>query len=188
MKPRLVIKRSAQPFDDVRNQTRDSGIEIAGRRAVFEATYFGLEGRPGALCFSGRLDCTFIDDLQDDFDAREEGDPGYTPLVAVMSNPIPIISRRREGLALEHPSTEALKAAVEAVLLPMVQSEEAKAASEEPSASAETRRRLRAAEAVLGRVFQEILKEQDVDDPDHGTGSGKPLEPTALEIIPMRSR
>lgn len=172
----LVIQRSDSQFEDDRSSTRHGGILVAGRRAVFEATYFSLENRAGARFFTGRLDCPYIDDLQDDFDAK------YPDVQA--ANPIPIITRRREGIQRQHPFVAALKAEVEKRLLPFVDEAEKQADAQGGVVNEETRKRLKTAALKLGSVFRRLADAQELDVTDHGSGKDDDVQAVALEIVP----
>lgn len=183
---KLTVRRSEEQFEDDRSSVRQGGILIVGRRAVFDSTYFGLEGRPGALWFSGRLECPFIDDLQDDFDSQAGLDGGIPTerLVKENLNPIPLVTRRREGLQRDHPFFRELKAAVEARLRPFVEEEEKKAASQSGGANEQTRKRLRAAALQLGAVYKELARQQELEIDDTGSVDAEQWTPVRLSLTP----
>jgi Histidine kinase-, DNA gyrase B-, and HSP90-like ATPase len=184
----LVIRRSASQFEDDRTASRHGGILIVGRRAIYDSTYFGLEGRPGALWFSGRLDCEYIDALQDDFDDQNNPDVLDASLPARIVpeklNPWQLITRRRDGLERSHPFAERLRALVEARLQPLADAEEQAAAKEAGGANENTRKILRNAAAKLGALYEELARQQQLDIEVKGTTAEELNTPVALIITP----
>ena len=75
------------------------------RRGV-DNTLFKFEGIPSAGWIAGRLECPYIDVLANEFDDQEEAGSDHPT-----TNPLAIISRRRRGLAPDHPFTKALATA-----------------------------------------------------------------------------
>jgi hypothetical protein len=105
---RLTICRNLECFDHARSDPdRPEGILIVGRRAIYENTLFSFEGKPYSGWFSGRLECPHIDQLARSYDERLEARQEQPP-----ENPIPLISRSRDGLEHSHPLYRALCAAV----------------------------------------------------------------------------
>lgn len=184
----LTLMRSEEQLEDERSAWRHSGILIVGRRAVFDSTYFGLEGRPGALWFVGTLTCPYVDELQNDFDNQKavlgEKEARVPRLVPEALNPIGLITRRREGLQREHPFYQELKAAVEERLRPLVDEEEKSAAAQGGGANQETRRRLRAAALELGAVYEDLARMREVEIQEQGSIDQKEMTPVALSITP----
>ena len=118
--------------------TRPAGILVTGKRAIYDNTLFGYEGHPIAGWIRGRLRCEYIDQLANDYDDLVESEE--TP---PETNPLPIISRRRRGLANDHPFWDALNKAVNEVVGPVIAAlEEAGQTGTEPKESPGTRRRL----------------------------------------------
>jgi hypothetical protein len=165
--------RYEDPASDVR---RPGGLLLKGRRAIYENTYFGLEGNPYAGWFSGRVECPYIDQLAGDYDERLVGGE---PQAA--DNPMPIISRRRDGLQHNHPFFKALASAVEVPLKALVDAEEARAREAGGSESAEMRRTLDNLGRDLARLIDEDLRELDEEALPVGAGSG---ELPALQLVP----
>jgi hypothetical protein len=176
----LEIYRTAEPLEDDRSTERHSGIVIEDGSGVHEATYFGLEGRSGALSYVGRLVCPFIRTLQDRYDdAVAESRPTDD-----LSNPLPIISRTRAGLSRDHPFTSKLGAFVESQLKPLVEEEEARQAQQAGHVSEETRKRLRQAARDLGSKMAEIMKRLEIEYKPEGPDDSPEVTPVRLKVIP----
>lgn len=184
----LVIRRSATQFEDDRGASRHGGVVIVGRRAIYDSTYFGLEGRPGALWFSGRLECEYIDDLQDDFDDQNDPDVADASrparIVSEKLNPWQLITRRRDGLERGHPFTERLRAIVEARLQPLADAEEQAASKEAGGANENTRKSLRNAASKLGALYEELARQQELEMEVKGSTAEELNTPVALMITP----
>jgi hypothetical protein len=184
----LVIRRSAAQFEDDRGASRHGGIVIVGRRGIYDATYFGLEGRPGALWFSGRLECDYIDALQDDFDNQNDPDvPEASRPVRIVPeklNPWQLITRRRDGLERGHPFTERLRALVEARLQPLADAEEQAASKEAGGANENTRKILRNAASKLGALYEELARQQQLETEVKGSTADELNTPIALMVTP----
>jgi hypothetical protein len=184
----LVLRRSEKPYEDDRSASRHSGILIVGRRGIYDATYFGFEGRPGALWFTGRLECDYIDQLQDEYD--DARDPALTETarhprtVPERLNGVPLITRRRDGLEKNHPFAQQLRAIVEEKLRPLIEAEEKAQSQKSGGASADTQRRLHSAASRLGALYQELARQQEVDVADEGGPSDNVSVPVSLAIIP----
>ena len=173
---KLEIRRCERPLEDVRTAERLSGIVIKDGLAVHEATYFSLEGRPGALRFVGTLLCPFIRTLQERFDENPD-DP---------ANSIPLVTRTRIGLNREHPFTRELATFVEERLRPLVEQEEEQQAQPSGEETAQTKSRLRQAERELGQRFLEETKRMEAEYRDHGGEDVPGGEPVMLRILPPR--
>jgi hypothetical protein len=176
----LEIFRAAEPLEDDRSVERHSGIVIEDGSAVHEATYFGLEGRSGALSYAGRLQCPFIRVLQDRYDdavaeERQTDDP---------TNPLPIISRTRAGLSRDHPFISKLAAYVESQLKPLVEEEETRQAQQAGQVSEETRKRLRQAAKDLGAKMAEVMKRLEIEYTPEGGDEAMESTPVRLKVIP----
>ncbi len=108
---RLPSRCDSPPSD----RTRSSGILVCGRRAIYDNSLFKYETSPYGGLLTGRIDCPYIDQLEREFDDRDErGEPHPD------KNSIPIVSRRRQGLAPDHLFTKALAAAIETALQPLI--------------------------------------------------------------------
>jgi hypothetical protein len=154
---RLTIFRNAERFDDPPSDPqRPAGILIKGRRAIYENTLFRFETNPYAGWFSGRLECPYIDDRAREYDrrllAREKQDE---------QNPIPIITRRRDGLQRAHPFYKALATAVEACLGPLVAEEEKKSQEQVSTESTRLRKMLDGLGRDLSKLIDEDLRAID---------------------------
>jgi hypothetical protein len=162
------------------DRTRTCGLLLCGRRAIYDNTLFRFEGLPYAGWVTGRIEAIEIDDLTREFDDVEEREEAHPD-----SNPIPIISRRRQGLATDHPYTQALTEAVEAVLEPVMDElEEAERERSRELESAETRRELDRLGKEAAKLMQQSLRElEEEEDPAHRPGA---LPAIALVPNPMR--
>lgn len=176
-KARIKIWRLPERCEQPRSDpTRPCGILIKGRRAIYENTLFAFENNPHAGWFVGRLDCPFIDDLANDYDDRHDRREEHPT-----DNPIPIISRRREGLAPEHPFVKALVAAVHPVLDELVRKEEERERSEAGRVETEeTRRSLSKMAREAARFLQEAMREIEAEEPL----VGREGDVEALQIVP----
>lgn len=174
---RLVIWRLPERSDEgPADEGRPNGILIKGGRAVYENTLFGLEGNVHAGWFSGRLECPYVDRLAREYDDRLQN--GQMP---PSSNPVPIISRRRDGLASDHPFVVALKAAAEVPLRELVAAEAERARTESESAESQsTRASLDRLANEVGRLLGEELREIEAEELPVGPEGLPPL----LAIVP----
>ena len=176
----LEIFRHDEPLEDDRTMDRHGGVVIDDGSGIHEATYFGLENRPGSLRFSGWLTCPYIRVLQDRWDdAIEAGAAATDP-----GNSLGIISRTRGGLAREHPFTERLAAFVEDQLRPLVVEEEEAQVEQAGQVSEETRRRLRAAVRDLGARMAEVLRRLEVEYRPTGPEDVVGPVPVRLRVVP----
>ncbi|MCQ3805315.1 MAG: ATP-binding protein [Acidimicrobiia bacterium] len=178
----LTVGKLRERSDDgPRVPTRSAGILLAGTRAIYDNTLFKYEGHPIAGWLHGRLDCTYIDRLAKQYDdAFESGDTHPE------NNPIPIVSRRRRGLAKDHPFWTALSKAVEDQLAPLIERlEEEERSGTEPKESPETRRRLDHLGQAAAKVFHRSLRELDDDNPPTGP---LPEIPDTLVILPKQAK
>ncbi|MGA2514449.1 MAG: hypothetical protein ABSG37_12655 [Candidatus Limnocylindrales bacterium] len=176
----LVIYRCAEPLEDDRSMERQSGIVIEDGSGIHEATYFALEGRTGALSFSGWLSCPYIRTLQDRYDdAVVANRPTDDP-----NNPVPIIPRTRTGLSRDHPFTSKLAAFVEKHLRPLVDEEEAQQAQHAGQVTEDTRKRLRQVAKDLGAKMAEVMKRLEVEYKPEGGEDGPMLTPAKLRVVP----
>lgn len=177
---RLDIFRHEVPLEDVRSMDRDGGIVIDDGAGIHEATYFGLEGRPGALLFSGWVVCPYIRTLQNRWDdAITAGTPAGDA-----TNPIGIISRSRAGLSREHPFTIRLAAFVEEQLRPFVVAEEEAQTKGAGQVSEENRRRILAAVRDLGARMAEVMRRLEVEYRPAGPEGPSAPTPVRLRVVP----
>lgn len=174
----LVIWRHPSRYDEGPDDTgRPNGILIKGQRAIYDNTLFGFEGDVHAGWFSGKLVCPHIDWLAREYDDRLDEYRLQDP-----KNPVPIISRRRDGLNTNHPFVDGLKEAVEGPLAILV-AEEAERARREAGniESGETRAALDRLAREVSRLVNEELQEIEADElPPYG-GAG---EPPLITIVP----
>ena len=174
---RLTIWRNPDCYDNPSSDPgRPEGILIVGGRAVYENTLFRFEGKPYSGCFSGRLECPYIDELARDYDGRIQQGSGRTD-----QNPIPIITRDRDGLEDEHPFVKALAAAVESHLEPLIRQEEMQGKKDAARESPRMRRTLDELGRDLGKLINEDLRELDAEGI---SGGGDGAEDFLLRIIP----
>jgi hypothetical protein len=171
----LVIYRNDERYDDApSDDSRPAGILITGHRAIYENTLFRFENNPMGGWFSGRLECPYIDQLARDYDQRLT-----TNTAQLEGNPIPIISRRRDGLKHEHPFFRALAKAVEGPLGELIREEEQKAKNTSGKQSEKMRRTLDALGRDIARLVDEDLRNLEEEGLD---GSGQP----GSNVIPIR--
>jgi hypothetical protein len=176
----LVLFKCAEPLEDDRTMDRHSGVVIDDGSGIHEATYFALEGRTGALSFSGWLRCPYIRTVQDRYDDAVAADkPTDDP-----NNPVPIIARTRTGLSRDHPFTLKLAAFVEKQLRPLVEEEEAQEAKRAGQVTEDTRKRLRQAAKDLGAKMAEVMKRLEVEYKPEGGEDGPTLTPVKLRVVP----
>jgi hypothetical protein len=176
----LVIWRLPERSDESStDEGRTTGILIKGGRAIYENTLFGLEGNPHAGWFAGRLTCPYIDTLAREFDDRLQNGQ-----VLTVANPVPIISRRRDGLASDHPFVIALKAAAEVPLRELVTAEAERARTDlDGSESQSTRNSLDRLADEVGRLLGEELREIEAEELPLGPEGLPPVLAIAPEQV-----
>ncbi len=173
----VTISRTAERYENPSSDPyRPEGLLIKGRRAIYENTLLSCEGNPHAHWFTGSIMCEHIDAIALEYDNVEARGGQHTAL-----NPIPIISRSRDGLEHEHPFYKALVAAVEPLLAELVREEERKAKESEVRESARLRRALDSLGRDLGQLVDADLR--DIDE-DGLTGDKKGERAQKLRIIP----
>lgn len=175
----LQISESDEPFTDEgrRSVTRLSGLLIKGDHAIYESTLFGFESNPHAQAFTGSLRCAGIDQLARAFDDRIE--KRIPPLV---TNPMPIISRRREGLVEEHPFYQALRKVAEDELGPLVIEREKRVRERTRAVeNAKTTKVLAELAKAAAKFMEETADEEEFDLPPTGPGAAPA---PVLDIIP----
>lgn len=172
----ITIYRAPERYEHPSSDTgRPEGILVKGRRAIYENTLFSFEGNPHAHWFMGALACDYIDILALEFDEIEVKGGEHSPL-----NPMPIISRSRDGLVHDHPFYKALVTTVEPFLAELVRIEERKARESEVRESARLRRALDSLGRDLGQLVDADLREIEED----GLGGDKGTSEESLRIIP----
>jgi hypothetical protein len=153
-KAKLTLYRNMERYDDLPSDpTRPGGVLIKGRRAIYENTLFRFESNPYAGWFSGRVECPYIDQIATDYDTRLL--TGQPPDDA---NPMPIISRKRDGLQKVHPFYRKLAAAVEKPLSELVLEEEKRAREQTSAQSSRLKRRLDGLSRDISRLINEDLR------------------------------
>ena len=144
----LTVFRNAECYDEPQSDpARPAGLLIKGRRAIYENSLFKFENNPYAGWFSGRIECSHIDQLAREYDERLSQGRAQEP-----SNPTPLITRSRDGLQRAHPFYRALAAAVEPVLADLIKTEEERAKTHAKSESVRMRRILDALGRDLSRL------------------------------------
>lgn len=173
----VEILRLPERYENPSNDTgRPEGLLIKGRRAIYENTLFSFENNFHAHWFAGSVICEYIDTLALEYDNIESEGGEHNP-----SNPMPIISRSRDGLEHEHPFYQALVDVVEPLLKELVQQEEEKAAQEGVHENTRLRRSLDTLGRELGQLVDADLRDIDEDGLGGGSGSG---DTKPLRIIP----
>ncbi len=106
VRARLKIWRAPEQLSGYSERFRRSGLVIKGERAIHECSLLNdeFERDPLASRYFGRLECSYIDKLCDEYDRyRDKGE------VLPESNPCLIIDpNRQKGLRRDHPFTQAL--------------------------------------------------------------------------------
>jgi hypothetical protein len=173
----VTISRSAERYENPSSDPgRPEGLLVKGRRAIYENTLLSFENNPHAHWFTGSITCEYVDALALEYDNVEAAGGDHSP-----HNPIPIISRGRDGLEHEHPFYKALVGVVEPLLAELVRQEERKAKEGEVRESARLRRALDSLGRDLGQLVDADLREIE-EDGLGGGGRGAGTEP--LRIIP----
>ena len=177
----ITIYRNDERYDDPPSDSgRPGGMLVKGRRAIYENTYFKFEANPYSGWFSGRVECPYIDQLAAEYDHRLVVGEGQDE-----KNPMPIITRRRDGLQHAHPFYKALAAAVEGALGKLIVEEERKARETSATENIGMRRALDSLGRDLARLIDEDLREMDEDGLTGGPG-GKEVQPSRTSS-PSRS-
>jgi hypothetical protein len=177
----ITIYRNHERFDEpASDPCRPGGLLIKGRRAIYENTYFRFESNPHAGWFSGRVECPFIDELARQYDQRLEEGKNQDE-----RNPIPIITRRRDGLQQAHPFYRVLATAVEKPLGDLIALEERKAREEAAGESTAMRRSLDVLGRDLAKLIDEDLREIDEEGLPGGPEDGPNVPP--IRLIPEQA-
>jgi len=181
-KPKLEVHRLPERCEDPPSDPcRPAGILIKGRRAIYENTLFSFEGNPYAAFLHGRLVCEEIDVLARQYDDLQSSGKPHPA-----DNPIPIISRTRDGLRHEHPFYVALRMAAEGVLKEIVKEEEERIKRETARIENQrTRRDLDRLAAIAARFMEEELRTAEAEELPHGSHSGDAVKP--LAVIPSEA-
>ncbi len=168
--PERCDKATTDPF-------RPCGLLLKGQRAIYENTLFSFESNPYASFIQGRVECPYIDVIAREYDDRRD-----RGLPATALNPMPIITRSRDGLQGEHPFYAALKHAVDVVLEDVVSEEEERIRREASRMENEqTRRSLDRLAREVARFMDDELRDADADVlPPGGGNGGKEVEPLAI--------
>ncbi len=186
-KARLKIWRHAEPFEDLIDRFRRSGLLIKSERAIHECSllYPGLEKEPYAKRYFGRLECKFIDQLLNEYDKRREDNVPHPP-----ENPSLLIDPNRQtGLRRDHPFTKTLFQIPAERLRQLIEKDKAQNKdTEREIASKETQKRLdelaKAASKFLAQQVEELeeLSIDDKVDEEFFSKKGVLIFPTYLNI------
>jgi hypothetical protein len=175
-----MYRNSSRDDDGPEDPGRPSGILVKGRRAIYENTLFGLEGDTHAGWFSGQLTCPYIDSLAREYDdlLSKEQEPSA-------QNPMPIISRTRDGLNEGHPFYQALRQAAEVPLRELVAKEHERMRKESRLIESDaTRSALERVSKEVNRLIAEEFTEIEAEELPGSQGEGQPL---ALTIAPEQA-
>src|ERR1044072_8772082 len=170
----VTICRNPERFDEPASDPyRPGGLLVKGGRAIFE-------NNRHAGCFAARVECVYIDKLASEYDERLE-----YGLSQDERNPIPIITRRRDGLQENHPFFQSLAAAVEGPLGTLIAEEERKSRESASHEGTRMRRMLDTLGRDLARLGHEDLREIDED----GLGGGRDGDEgvPAIRLIPEQA-
>lgn len=149
------------------------GIEVHGKKAVYENATFGLS-QPSFGHFHAVLKCPKIDGLILEFDAAEETE------TILPENPIRMVRRDRDGLVWSHPFLVDLRRAVVSVVKPLLDSWEPR--HKETGSTA-----LKNDLDRLSRLLADALR-KDLDDEDGNFHHAIPSADTPIVVIPPRCR
>ncbi len=177
----VTIYRNEERYDDPpSDDSRLAGLLIKGRRAIYENTLFRFESNPMAGWFSGRVECTHIDQLASEYDRRLDAHEPQDE-----TNPIPIIRRGRDGLQQVHPFYKALASIVEQPLGDLIREEEKKAKEGSGHESSKMRKTLDALGRDIARLIDEDLRELEEDGLIGGGEVGSSIPP--IRLIPEQA-
>jgi hypothetical protein len=172
---RLTIIKAPEPFETTldRRRFRNSGFIIKGKRAVHECSLLRpeFEGNPYAARYFGRIECSYIDELLEEYDEyREKGKPFPE------RNPRLVIDPNRQvGLIREHPFIQALiQFPSERLKSFLRKDQEAERTQHRQIANKETEQRL----SRLAKAASQFMKQQ-LDDVSEFTGGGE-TDPSAF--------
>ena len=159
VRAKLIICRAKNRFERDPDRFRLGGIAIQSKRAFHQATLFdsALESDVHALWFYGRLVCSYIDDLCNEFDDCFEARRQYPE-----KNPTYLVDpSRRSGLNRDHPFTKSLFGEVLKRLRPLVEEERTREEHERTQVeSAATRKRLKALEKAALEFMRDYEEEE----------------------------
>ena len=175
---KITISRNPERYDDPSSDTgRPAGLLVKGRRAIYENPLFKFESNPHAGWFSGKVVCIYIDQLAEEYDNRLS-----TQSPQQEQNPVPIITRRRDGLQKAHPFYKKLVTVIEGPLGVLIEQEEKKAREKGAHETARMRRSLNSLGRELARMINDDMRELDEDDLIK-TGHGRDQIPS-IRLIP----
>jgi hypothetical protein len=174
IKARLKIWRAPEPLDESKSGARFErfGMIVKGRRAIHECSLLSedLKRNPYARKYFGRIDCSYIDDLLQEYEAsRGRVAPSDT-------NPCLLIDpNRRSGLERKHPFVNSLfHLPIQRMQQLIAKDREDQQRQDKAIANQETLHRL----SRLARIAGKFLKQQ-VDDLEQ-LSSGDSLDEKAF--------
>ncbi len=178
----VVVEEVSEPFqENPDDPCRQGGLLIRSGHAVHEATLYKFESNPYAGYFLGSVWWETIDDLSRTFDDREDRGLPVDP-----ANNMQIIKADRRGLNYQHPAAQALKSAVESVLVPHFDRKAAEL-NVGGKESAESKQRLAGLAKIVAK-FQASKAEEMEFELTQSSSQGVDLTPEVplLEVIPPR--
>ena len=144
----LKVWRSENALKLLDGRFRESGLLLKGKRAIYQCSLLGYEKHNNAANYCGRVECEYIDDLLEDFDA------GIAPVFIVDPN-------RKTGLNQDHPFTKELEKELGRELRKLldVDSKDAQQSNADIQTS-ETRKRL----GKLAQMAEKLWQKEFPDD------------------------
>lgn len=188
VKARLKICRAPEPLEGPSDRFRRSGLLIKGKRAIHECglLHTGLEKDPYAQRYFGRLECSYIDHLLNEYDERrerEEQHPAENPSLLIDPN-------RQTGLRRDHPFTQVLFKVPTEILRQFIEKDkEQDKGSTKEIASKETQRRLNELAKAASKFLSEQVEEPEEFSPDDKVDEesfsqrGVLIYPTYLNVV-----
>ncbi|TLM80617.1 MAG: hypothetical protein FDZ75_08265, partial [Actinobacteria bacterium] len=190
---RLRLYRSADLLVDEGDRFRRSGIIVKATRAIHECTFLlarELENEPLARRYFGRLECSYIDTLCEEWDAAREAGAPHEP-----NNPEFLVDpQRQRGLSRSHPFTAALYEYPTSKIREFV-ADDRRASTKDAGVigGEELQRRLRDLAKLAERFLQDEAEAEDLITDDEEVQddlfqSGVLLVPTYAKIREGRER
>lgn len=184
----IEIRKATTLLEDPvdKQRFRKSGLIVKSKRAIHECSLLqpSFENDEDAHYFFGRIDCSFIDTLLEEYDdcrARGQKHPIDNPSLIIDPN-------RQYGLNRKHPFTDALLKIPTKLLQELIEKEkEEKAKKEKQIANTETKKKLndlaKAASKFLRQQIEELeLSSDESVDNEFFTKRGILIFPTYANI------